>query len=354
MSQPPNSDQEANSQKKEDLSSVDHLSNAVDLKALQSASVAFASIQNAAPSLQHFSKMIQNTPALALGEHFQQMHETWQRQFESIHKNHHAAFRIVSESLSDITRRITASQQVFDRIDFSKIHQASIVAGEALKAFRANYSELARDYERLTASFRSLSEYTQIPSFVVPSAAREIFTDSYAFETILSDEEICSPQQHQILSETKNETSICFDLLREINPDLTKPYLGAHDAFRSRSVDRERHILTSLRELWNHLLRFLAPDDKVIAWIPQGKSGDYLYEGRPTRKTRLLFLARGIHSDSLSDFLIQDTKALVEMINLFNRMHGLNSSLTDSQLEALLLRTDSWLLYVLQIWKESK
>ncbi|ADJ29226.1 hypothetical protein [Nitrosococcus watsonii] len=46
---------------------------------------------------------------------------------------------------------------------------------------------------------------------------------------------------------------------------------------------------------------------------------------------------------------MHDTRALVKMIELFNRVHELETALTDEQLRAILLRTNSWLMYILQI-----
>ena len=42
-------------------------------------------------------------------------------------------------------------------------------------------------------------------------------------------------------------------------------------------------------------------------------------------------------------------QALVKLIELFNRVHELETELTDEQLRAILLKTDSWLMYILQI-----
>jgi len=41
-------------------------------------------------------------------------------------------------------------------------------------------------------------------------------------------------------------------------------------------------------------------------------------------------------------------------VDFFNRVHELDPELTDEQLRALLLRTDSWLTYILQIWKGTR
>ena len=76
---------------------------------------------------------------------------------------------------------------------------------------------------------------------------------------------------------------------------------------------------------------------------------DLLYGGKPTRRARVLYVCRELNNDPLTDFLMHDTQALVKMIELFNRVHELETTLTDEQLRAILLRTDSWLMYILQI-----
>lgn len=76
---------------------------------------------------------------------------------------------------------------------------------------------------------------------------------------------------------------------------------------------------------------------------------DLLHDGKPTRRARVLYVCQDLNNDPLADFLMHDTRALVKMIELFNRVHELETALTDEQLRAILLRTDSWLMYILQI-----
>ncbi|NLO32682.1 MAG: hypothetical protein GX117_04900 [Candidatus Hydrogenedentes bacterium] len=63
----------------------------------------------------------------------------------------------------------------------------------------------------------------------------------------------------------------------------------------------------------------------------------------------MLSVCRELNNDPLTDFLMHDTRALVKLIELFNGVHELEAALTDEQLRAILLKTDSWLMYILQI-----
>jgi len=66
----------------------------------------------------------------------------------------------------------------------------------------------------------------------------------------------------------------------------------------------------------------------------------------------VVYICQELNNDSLTEFLMHDTRALVKLIELFNRVHELETELTDEQLGAILLKTDSWLIYILQIWVE--
>jgi hypothetical protein len=93
----------------------------------------------------------------------------------------------------------------------------------------------------------------------------------------------------------------------------------------------------------------LAPDDLVAAWIPRmPNQKDLLHEGKPTRRARELYVCRELNNYPLINFLIHDSRALVKLIELFNRVHELETELTDEQLRTVLLETDSWLMYILQ------
>jgi len=95
----------------------------------------------------------------------------------------------------------------------------------------------------------------------------------------------------------------------------------------------------------------VAPDKLVATWIPGiANQKDLLHEGKPTRRARVLYVCRELNNDPLIDFLMHDTRALVKLIELFNRVHELETELTYEQLRAILLKTDSWLMYILQIW----
>jgi len=257
-------------------------------------------------------------------------------------------------ALCDVSLQLTATERFMADINFAAMRSRFQIERPIISGLENSIAHATASYGNLAGSLRNISDITQLPAFILPGATREIYTTGFALKTLHPLHEQKgqnSETEIQLIAEVELETSGCIILLQQVDPGLARPYIGARDALKGNNTDRARHILSSLRELWNHLLRRLAPDDLVSAWIPSNANQkDLLHEGRPTRNARVLYICRELNSDPLTEFLKHDTRALVKLIELFNRVHELETELTDEQLRAILLKTDSWLMYILQIW----
>ena len=289
-------------------------------------------------------------------EDIKRTHQTWLEGIKPIQDSIEQLQAAAKLSLSDIAYRMAVSERLFARIDFDAMRQAMVLPEPAFLKFQNVIGNVTSTYEKLAASVHVLPDLTYLPTFALPGATREVFITGYALDTIRVPEEpedVEDASVVQLIAEVEQETSGCIGLLQAVDPALARPYIGAHDAFRGRNADKARHILSSLREFWNHLLHRLAPDEHVLSWIST-EDKKLLYEGRPTRRARVLYVCRSLNHEPLADFVVQDTRALVKLVEFFNRVHELDLELTDEQLRAILLRTDSWLTYILQIWKETR
>jgi hypothetical protein len=56
-----------------------------------------------------------------------------------------------------------------------------------------------------------------------------------------------------------------------------------------------------------------------------------------------------VDHEPLSKFVDKDTEAFISMVDAFSRVHELETGLTDEQVAALVLKADSWLMYILRI-----
>jgi hypothetical protein len=298
----------------------------------------------------------QATVSSRVVEDIKRTHQTWLEGIKPMQDSITQLQAAAKLSLGDMAYRMTVSERLFAGIDLDAIQQAVALPEPAFLKFQNVINDVTSTYEKLAASIRVLPDVTYLPAFALPGATREVFITGYALDAIRIPEEPEDEEDTsvvQLIAEVEHETSGCIGLLQTVDPALARPYIGAHDALRGRNADRARHILSSLREFWNHLLRRLAPDKHVLSWVST-EDKDLLHEGRPTRRARVLYVCRSLNHEPLTDFVVQDTRALVKLVEFFNRVHELDPELTDEQLRALLLRTDSWVTYILQIWKGTR
>lgn len=302
---------------------------------------------------QRWQDLIGQSVAAAAIEDAERIHKSWRvgvikSMQDSIAQMQTAA----TMSLGDLVYRMTATEQMYAKINLHAMQQAVAFPKTALLRLESIIGKTTLTYGNLASSIRDLTDVTQLPSFALSGATREVFLTGHVLETVCTseaeeEEDGCAVE---ILAEAETETAGCIAMLHAVDPALATPYVGARDALQSGNSDRARHVLSSLRELWNHLLRRIAPDEQVLPWAAE-KDRNLLHEGRPTRKARILYLSREINHGALTNFIVQDTGALIALVELFNRVHELDLNLTDQQLRALILRADSWLMYILQIWE---
>ena len=284
-------------------------------------------------------------------ESLAQVHTTWMRDLQdSVDLIARVEGAAKSALLSSLERTI-AAEQFIARIDFKRIHNEFANQADLSSRLLSSFDSLAPRFRDLTLSTGSLKDLTALPSFVMPSASRELVMAAHTLTTLSSDDGEVGENEQVVLADSQEATSDAQELLYQVDPALARAYRGAREALRSGSVDRARHVLASLRELWNHLLRTLAPDESVLPWAT-GRGNELTQNGKPTRRARVLYICREINHEPLSDFLDSDTKAFLEYIQFLNRVHQLEPGLSDQQLKTLLLRSDLWLTFTIQVSSE--
>ena len=300
----------------------------------------------------------QVTAKSGIVESFSTAHQSWLDRLKPLHHDFSQLQQASSKlALCDVSLQLTATMKFMSGINFEALRSRFQIKMPVISGLESSIAHVTASYGTLAESLREISDVTRLPAFVLPGATREIYTTGFALETLRpwderNDED--AETENLFIADVERETSGCIALLRQVDLGLARPYIGARDALNGNNPDRARHILSSLRELWNHLLRRLAPDDLVSTWIfHNANQQDLLHKGRPTRRARVLYVCRELNNDPLTEFLMHDSQALVKLIDLFNRVHELETQLTDEQLRAILLKTDSWLMYILQIWAET-
>jgi hypothetical protein len=151
-------------------------------------------------------------------------------------------------------------------------------------------------------------------------------------------------ERDSLSSATSDELSL---LLKQVDSDLVALLSGARAAVASANPDRVRHVCVSLRELFGHTLRQLAPDGEIRTW---SQDTSHYHEGQPTRKARLLYLYGSINASPLKKFIEADVRAAIELIDVLS--HGTHTTATGISSEAIRIlanRAEGILLMVLKV-----
>jgi hypothetical protein len=212
---------------------------------------------------------------------------------------------------------------------------------------------LATGYSDLMKSFQTdpLS-YVNINPALSKQASIEYFTSANLLETISIEEDICFEEEvikNKILYE--NEISL-NEYLPKIDSGLYRMWQGAIEAYHSENTDKIRHFVTSIRELFTHLMQKLAPDKEIRSWTSEES---LFHEKRPTRKARLLYICRNISNDPFNKFVNKDVEATLAFIDIFQRgTHKINPYFTSNHLLTIKSKAEGTLKFLLEIHFKSE
>lgn len=216
--------------------------------------------------------------------------------------------------------------------------------GSRIDASALFANDLTSQFGKLTRSYRDLVDcIPAIPEayvpFVTTHAPVEYSRELDVLE-VISVDDVKGEKEVVGLPSVDDELAIFDDkLLILIN--------GARQSLTSDNPDRPRHVTTSVRELFTHILHRLAPDDDIKAW---STDDEHYYNNRPTRRARLLYICRKFSCDPLTKFVENDVKAALTLVDSLNAgTHVVESKLTTSQLEAIVYRMESLALFLLKV-----
>ena len=267
---------------------------------------------------------------------------------------------IASITVSNASYDLAAKASLLPTIHSEILESHLAISASAVRALEHSMSALWARYDGLIQSFQSIDQIVRLPSFVLPGATREISATGYAINVVypssnrgdtedIDDTEVIDLEFHPDVRKSSDESGL-ITLLEPIGPEFVRMYRGAVTALSDNNPDRSRHVLTSLRELWNHLIRRLAPQEEVLEWVAdQHDRQNYLHNGRPTRRAKLGYILKSLGADPLRRFVEADTKAMLALYELYDRLHGLDTGLNDEQLIAITLKTESYLVFILRV-----
>jgi hypothetical protein len=254
--------------------------------------------------------------------------------------------------LAEILKYSALSESYLSNISYPDIGNALVLEDTVSSLMKNSFKEFSDSYSNLFSWLGNTPlELFSIPPVLSKLPAIEYLNgvsvvDSITIDTVVNVR--LAEEKNQADKIVSEETEEKLDLLlTKMSPDFLVPLSGARESLKSTNPDRVRHLSTSLRELFTHVLHRLAPDENIQSW---STSPEYYAGGRPTRRARLLYICRTVNRGPFSEFVEKDVDAALVFLNIFQQgTHEVMPNYTDEQLKAMLIRMESLLRYLLEI-----
>ena len=224
----------------------------------------------------------------------------------------------VADQMSEVVRQL--NRDTFDQ--FSKIGQytvqisgitdlmsslSSAITIPFEESLIAAMRETMSHYQNLMNDIVSIDNFTVLPEVERYYPSLEMRNLSVAANLTLARDEVVLLDE--VISPAEEDLIIWLGGLDNAFPNILR---GAEQAITSQNPDKCRHFASSHRELCTHILHTLAPDDEVVEWTVDP---NHFYEGRPTRRARLLFIARYSYNGPFVEFFISSFLSQMKLLN---------------------------------------
>lgn len=178
-------------------------------------------IQEIVGANQHWQDLIKQATATSrIAESLSAAHQSWLDTIKPIQHDFSQLSQLQASAklaLCDTSLRLAATERLMAGIDFEAIRGRFHIEMPVISGLESSIAHVAASYGGLAESLREISDITRLPAFVLPGATREIYTTSFALETLRPlderDEEDAETEI-QLVAEAELETSGCIALLQ--------------------------------------------------------------------------------------------------------------------------------------------
>ena len=243
--------------------------------------------------------------------------------FESYQKN---LSKTISQLTSPLTNQFSESfievnQKIFEQ--FSRLgQQITQITGidELLKTVNTT-SSIIYEQSLVSSIAETLSNFHSVMDNMVTFDQFSILPEIEKFYPLIEMRNLSIATNITLARDdvvVTNEVIISKDdklntWLRSLDPAFPDMLKGAKQATESTNVDRCRHFASSHRELCTHLLHRLAPDDEIKEWT---NNPNHYHNGQPTRRARLLFIARNRNNKPFVNFFVSNFITKIDLLNV--------------------------------------
>lgn len=254
----------------------------------------------------------------------------------------------MSELFKDALHFSTLSEKSMGSFAWDKLGNELALQQKAKNQLSSVFAGLNNSYFKLYNSFeKNPLEFTNINPSITKLIPTEYYTGSNLLKVISVKKDTAKTDNNE-LEEIRQENESALELyLPKVKAGLLRMWYGAEQALASTNVDKERHFIVSLRELFTHLMHELAPDNEIKQW---SQNPTHFHNGRPIRKARFEYIYRNIDSQEFGTFFKMDIDATLAFIDIFNKStHNTDNNLSDQQLYAIKVKAETTLNFILKV-----
>lgn len=241
--------------------------------------------------------------------------------------------------LNEISEMATSIYRIAEGIASSQIS----VSKQFEKTMLENVSGTISSYKNLMRDILPIERFSALPDSMRYYPTLEMRNTSVVTGQLIRGGKFKPENKEIIIPETED----LLDWLESLDSSFPNMLLGAEKTIYSKNPDHCRHFASSHRELCTHILHSLAPDSFVKKWTDDI---NHFEKGRPTRRARMLFIARECKNESFKDFLIKDFENEMKLLNADE--HDKIHEYSENELILLHKRFLSALGFLMQIMKD--
>jgi hypothetical protein len=256
---------------------------------------------------------------------------------------------LVAEALISTSYYTNLAQTNLGAFQWGNIGHRSGLTDSSIKEAQKKFMDISSGYSELLRSINTKPNWIYDAPAIAKTPAQDYYVASRILKIVSTDEqenENSLSFEEEVREENKDAIGNYLPMIDRNLPDLWK---GALQAMGSDNPDKIRHMITSLRELYTHILHILAPDEAILKWDEKQMN---FYNGRPTRRGRFLFICRNLNGSNsqFAKFLKSEIDTTLLMIDLFQGgTHSIKPIFSMPELEFIKIKAETTLRTFLMI-----
>jgi len=210
------------------------------------------------------------------------------------------------------------------------------------------YTVFRTSVESLHRSYIELDKHTD-PEFeaqygdLLDLSEKENANSLGVMNALLDEEEDESRPERDL------RTTLITTELARISTDLDNRWRGALFSLNMDNPDAARHFCTSAREIFTQIFKQKAPDDVVLAVVPDC---ELTKQGTVSRRAKISYWLhlKGLMHDAMDDFIDQDIDNIIQLFRVFNDgTHGSTGKFSLSQLFSIKTRVEDGIIFLARV-----